>query len=82
MASLNPYVKASHFSTFEGSIPLVPGIKAVATHGHTAGHSAYMVESKGQKLLRWGDVVHAAAVRFDDPAVTIEFDRDAKSAAL
>ena len=82
MASLNPYVKASHFSTFEGSTNLVPGIKAVATPGHTAGHSAYMVESKGQKLLLWGDVVHAAAVQFDDPAVTIEFDGDAKSAAV
>ena len=82
MASLNPYVKASHFSTFEGSTNLAPGIKSVATPGHTAGHSAYMVESKGQKLLLWGDVVHAAAVQFDDPAVTIEFDGDAKSAAL
>ena len=81
-ASLNPYVKAGRFSTFQGNTPLVPGIKAVATHGHTAGHSAYMVDSQGQKLLLWGDVVHAAAVQFDDPSVTIEFDGDAKAAAV
>ena len=27
-------------------------------------------------------MVHVAAVQFDDPSVTIEFDSDAKSAAL
>ena len=46
------------------------------------GHTAYLVESKGQKLLLWGDLVHAAAVQFDDPSVTIKFDGDARSAAL
>ena len=81
MASLNPYVKAGHFLAFEGSTELVPGVKSVATPGHTAGHSAYLVESKGQKLLLWGDLVHAAAVQFDDPSVTIKFDGDARLAA-
>ena len=81
MASLNPYVKAGHFSAFEGGTELVPGVKSVAMYGHTAGHSAYLVESKGQKLLLWGDLVHAATVQFDDPSVTTAFDRDARSAA-
>lgn len=82
MASLNPYVKASRFSAFEGNADLVPGIKATATQGHTAGHTTYVVESKGQKLVLWGDLIHVAAVQFDDPAVTIAFDTDSKSAAV
>ena len=81
MASLNPYVKAGRFAAFDGNTDLVPGIKAVSTAGHTAGHSTYLVESKGQKLAIWGDLVHVAAVQFDNPAVTIAFDSDSKAAA-
>ena len=82
MASLNPYVKAKRFSAFDGNTELVPGIKATASRGHTAGHSSYVVESKGQKLVLWGDLIHVAAVQFDEPSVTIEFDNDSKSAAV
>ena len=81
MASLNPYVKANKFVPFDGATDLVPGIKAIATPGHTAGHSTYVVESKGQKLVLWGDLIHVAAVQFDEPAVTIQFDTDSKVAA-
>ena len=81
MASVNPYVAAGKLKTFEGSTELVPGIKAMATHGHTAGHSVYAVESKGQKLMLWGDLMHVAAVQFDDPSVTIKFDTETKAAA-
>jgi glyoxylase-like metal-dependent hydrolase (beta-lactamase superfamily II) len=81
MASLNPYVKAGKFSPFTGDTQLVPGIKAMSSYGHTAGHTTYMVESKGQKLVLWGDLMHAAAVQFDNPAVTIAFDSDHKGAA-
>ena len=82
MASLNPYVKANRFSAFDGNTDLIPGIKAMASHGHTAGHSTYVVESKGQKLVLWGDLIHVAAVQFDDPSVTIAFDSESKAAAV
>ena len=81
MASLNPYVKAGKFKSFDGSTELVPGVRSVFAPGHTAGHSTYIVESKGRKLVLWGDLVHVAAVQFDHPEVTIAFDSDAKSAA-
>ena len=81
MASVNPYVAAGKLKTFEGGIELVPGIRSQATHGHTAGHSVYIVESKGEKLVLWGDLMHVAAVQFDNPAVTIKFDSDTKDAA-
>jgi len=82
MASLNPYVAAGKFKPFDGDTELLPGIKAVATHGHTAGHSIYLVESQGQKLALWGDLMHVAAVQFPRPGVTIQFDTDSKAAAL
>jgi glyoxylase-like metal-dependent hydrolase (beta-lactamase superfamily II) len=82
MASLKPYVDTGKFKPFNGNTDLVPGIKAVASPGHTPGHSTYVVESEGQKLVLWGDLMHVAAVQFANPAVTIQFDTDSKAAAL
>lgn len=80
MVSINPYVKAGKFKSFSGETELVPGVKAVAARGHTPGHSVYLVESKGQKLMLWGDLMHVAAVQFENPSVTIAFDSDSKAA--
>ena len=81
IASIGPYAKAGKFKPFDGDTELVPGVKAVATHGHTPGHTVYVVESQGQKLMLWGDLMHVAAVQFEKPAVTILFDSDSKAAA-
>src|SRR2546423_11342645 len=81
MASLNPYVAAGKFKAFDGDTELVPGIKAMASHGHTPGHTTYIVESKGARLALWGDLMHVAAVQFAEPSVTIKFDTDPKAAA-
>jgi glyoxylase-like metal-dependent hydrolase (beta-lactamase superfamily II) len=82
MNMLNPYVSAGKFKPFNGEIELVPGIRAVPSPGHTAGHTLYIVESKGQKLVLWGDLMHVAAVQFDDPAVAIRFDTDSAMAVM
>jgi glyoxylase-like metal-dependent hydrolase (beta-lactamase superfamily II) len=71
-----PYVKAGRLVTFEGDAEILPGVRPVAQHGHTPGHTGYLFESKGQKLYVWGDIVHNAAVQFPQPKVTIEFDSD------
>jgi glyoxylase-like metal-dependent hydrolase (beta-lactamase superfamily II) len=81
-ASLQPYVDAQRFRPFEGRTPLSAGITALPRHGHTAGHSTYLVESRGQKLMLWGDLLHVAAVQFDQPAVTIAFDTSNRAAAV
>jgi glyoxylase-like metal-dependent hydrolase (beta-lactamase superfamily II) len=80
MASVNPYIKAGHFKAFSGNTELVPGISAVSTHGHTAGHTSYLVQSDGQKMRVIGDLIHVGAVQLDDPSVTIAFDSDTKAA--
>lgn len=76
-----PYRTAGRVKTFEGDgAEVLPGIKAVATHGHTPGHTSYLLESNGQKLFVLGDLVHNAAVQFPNPKVAIEFDIDTKAA--
>jgi glyoxylase-like metal-dependent hydrolase (beta-lactamase superfamily II) len=81
MAALDPYVKAGKFKTFEGDLEVSPGIRAQGGHGHTPGHTTYVVESRGQKMVMIGDLIHVGAVQFEDPAVTIGFDGDQKAAA-
>lgn len=75
-----PYRQAGRWQTFEHDRELLPGISAIAAPGHTPGHTAYLVESAGQRLLVWGDVVHNHAVQFARPHVAIEFDTDKKQA--
>jgi glyoxylase-like metal-dependent hydrolase (beta-lactamase superfamily II) len=81
MASVNPYVGAGRYQPFEADGEPVPGIRTLASYGHTAGHTSYLVESKGRQLLVIGDLIHVAAVQFAEPGVTLSFDSDAKSAA-
>jgi glyoxylase-like metal-dependent hydrolase (beta-lactamase superfamily II) len=75
--SLTPYVQAGKLIVFEGNTDLTPGVRAQTAYGHTPGHTMYVVESRGEQLLLWGDVVHVAAVQFEDPSVTIGYDVDA-----
>ena len=80
MLSMKPYVDAGRLKTFDGDTELLPGIRAVAARGHTPGHTVYAIESKGQKMVVWGDLMHVAAVQFPDPSVTVNFDSDSKAA--
>jgi glyoxylase-like metal-dependent hydrolase (beta-lactamase superfamily II) len=75
-----PYQMSGQWQTFAEGSELVPGVRAFKANGHTPGHTAYAVESTGQKLLIWGDLVHAHAVQFAKPGVSIEFDVDQKQA--
>ena len=82
MASVRPYVESGRFLPFDGDTELVPGVKSISSHGHTPGHSTYLIESKDQRLMLWGDLMHVAAVQFDEPSVTILYDTDSQNAAL
>jgi glyoxylase-like metal-dependent hydrolase (beta-lactamase superfamily II) len=79
--SLNPYVSAGKFQSFEGDVELSPGISSHSGKGHTPGHSTYVVQSKGQKLVLVGDLIHVGSVQFAHPEITISFDSDQKAAA-
>lgn len=81
MKALAPYIAAHKFQPIEADGEIAPGIGSLATHGHTPGHTSYVVESQGQKLIVIGDLIHVAAVQFEHPGVTIAFDSDGKDAA-
>src|ERR1700675_1494737 len=76
-----PYIKAGKWHTFSGSEPMVDGIQIVPLPGHTPGHTGYEFSSKGQKILFWGDIVHAQRVQLQHPEVTAIFDIDQTAAA-
>lgn len=79
---VGPYLKAGKVKTFEYGGELFPGITPIASPGHTPGHSFYALESKGQKLVFWGDIMHVAPVQLTDPSITIQYDVDPKAAAF
>src|SRR5215510_7046991 len=81
MANVGPYAQSGQLRPFDGATQLVPGVRAQPAWGHTPGHTVYVIESKGEKLVLWGDLIHVAAVQFPNPAVTIAFDTDNAQAA-
>src|SRR5882762_470200 len=76
-----PYIKAGKWHTFSGSQPIVDGMQLVPLPGHTPGHTGYEFSSKGQKILFWGDIIHALRVQLQHPEVTAIFDIDQTAAA-
>lgn len=57
-----------------------PGITALPAHGHTPGHTCYLIESGGETLLIWGDIVHVPEIQIARPEVAIAFDTDVEAA--
>jgi glyoxylase-like metal-dependent hydrolase (beta-lactamase superfamily II) len=58
-----------------------PGVTALPLHGHTPGHTGYLIESGGERLLIWGDVVHMPEVQVPRPEVSMVVDSDPEAAA-
>ena len=81
ISAIKPYIDANRFKTFEGNSELMHGIHGEPSFGHTPGHAIYVAESKGEKIVLLGDVVHAAAVQFADPSVTFAYDSNPEEAA-
>lgn len=79
-AMLSPYQEAGAFRTFDGAVTVLPGIQSVPAYGHTPGHTGFMLESKGQRMLIWGDIVHLAGYQFPNPEISLVFDSDAATA--
>jgi glyoxylase-like metal-dependent hydrolase (beta-lactamase superfamily II) len=82
-ALVKGFADAGRFKPFEGNaagVEIVPGMKALPAYGHTPGHSNYVAESKGQKIIFWGDLMHVAAVQFPEPSVSVQFDSDSEAA--
>jgi glyoxylase-like metal-dependent hydrolase (beta-lactamase superfamily II) len=86
VAALAPY--GSRVETFlpgelgpSAGEELIPGIIPIAAFGHTPGHTIFMVESGGQKLLIWGDLTHVQEIQFPLPGISVTYDTDPAAAA-
>ena len=54
---------------------VAPGVRAIATPGHTPGHLSFEV-SGGDGLIIVGDVVTSPTIYFPHPSWTFGFDAD------
>jgi glyoxylase-like metal-dependent hydrolase (beta-lactamase superfamily II) len=72
--TVQPYVSSGQVKTFAGETELFPGLRAIPAPGHTPGHTFYSLESRGEKLMFMGDVVHAPEVQFVEPYVSVTYD--------
>ncbi|WP_173021240.1 MBL fold metallo-hydrolase [Secundilactobacillus folii] len=68
---LAPYVQKNQCVLFTQDGELTDGITAVSLPGHTIGHTGYLIESNGQKLFAWGDIIHDPDVQLTDPNVEV-----------
>lgn len=59
---------------FSGEREVFPGVTSLPLPGHTPGHSGYMVESAGERLLIWGDIVHVPEVQVPRPEACMAVD--------
>lgn len=80
-STLGPYVRAGKVKAFDGGGEILLGVTAVPRPGHTPGHSFYRVESGGQAIEFWGDIMHFASIQFPEPAVTVVYDQDPAAAS-
>jgi len=81
LAALKPYTESGQFKPFlAATTEVVPGITARAAAGHTPGHTAFVVQSKGTQLILWGDTIHIGVVQFQRPRATFASDIDPPAA--
>jgi glyoxylase-like metal-dependent hydrolase (beta-lactamase superfamily II) len=55
---------------------LFPGLTPIAAYGHTPGHTAFLLQSEGQSLLIWGDLVHVMDIQIPAPDISVTYDVD------
>ncbi len=80
LATVGPYLKAGKVKTFSEQSEILPGVTAIPTPGHTPGHAFYRVESEGQSIEFWGDILHVGPVQFRRPEATVTYDIDQDAA--
>lgn len=71
---------AAKVSVFEPGAQVLPVVKAVATQGHTPGHSSYEIGAGADKVFYLGDLAHHSVISVQRPAWSIQFDHDRPAA--
>lgn len=61
---------------YEAGKEVVPGITAIASPGHTPGHTSFVVASGNKRVLIQGDIALAPDIFVKNPDLQIVFDND------
>ncbi|QDG75771.1 MBL fold metallo-hydrolase [Labrenzia sp. PHM005] len=77
--NVKPLAEKMTFLGDGGSV--ASGITAVAAHGHTPGHTLYMLEDGGQQLLLAADLANHYVWSLAHPTWEVRFDMDKEAAA-
>jgi glyoxylase-like metal-dependent hydrolase (beta-lactamase superfamily II) len=64
----------------KGGSAVTSGITAVEAFGHSPGHMAFNIESKGQRLFMWNDVTNNAVLSLQKPRWAVHFDHNGPQA--
>jgi glyoxylase-like metal-dependent hydrolase (beta-lactamase superfamily II) len=85
VAAIAPY--SNKMTIFEPGVlginttELLSGITPIANYGHTPGHTVFLLESNGSKMIIGGDFLHIALVQFPNPDISASYDMDKQAAA-
>ena len=58
----------------DGEADVAPGIRAIPAHGHTQGHTAYLISSGGKQLIASADVTNIYSLFAKNPNWQAGFD--------
>ena len=61
---------------------LIPGVKSIASYGHTPGHTCYLVENGGKRFFIWGDLINFPTVQVPHPEIPTRHDIDPVQASI
>ncbi|MGX0904657.1 glyoxylase-like metal-dependent hydrolase (beta-lactamase superfamily II) [Roseovarius sp. MBR-79] len=78
-ANMRPLAEKTAMTADGASV--ASGITAMAAHGHTPGHTAYMLESEGKSLLIAADFANHYVWSLAHPDWEVRFDMDKEAAA-
>ena len=73
-------LKAYRVKQFVYGDEVIPGVRAIDTAGHTPGHTSYLIEADGEKLIIAGDIMHFPEIQLPHPEVAVRYDTDPENA--
>lgn len=70
-----------HIQLIDDGEEVLPGVRAMASPGHTVGHMCFAIGSAGEQAMVIGDLAFHHALSFAHPDVECAFDEDRAEAA-
>lgn len=67
---------AGRLHTFEWDHAVADGVVAVDANGHTPGHTVFLIDNGGVKLMIVGDLIHFGGIQLPVPDVAVTYDTD------